>query len=364
MPVSVDTHEVEPSGADHGKFRNAGRRPSRRNLLFALAMLAVVAAATVWFVSRLGVERTDNAFVETDLVNISPQVAGTISELLVKEGQHVDKGDPLIRLDLREFALARDEAAARRREVDARLSQFAKSRQELEWNIAARRAQLVSRQAALAEASANLGRIEDLVRKGWVSRRDYEAGVARERRASAEVEEATAAVAAEQARLDALEGDRERLLAERSLSDLDISKQGLNFERAVIHAPVSGYVGPIDISVGEHIEPGRNALRLVPTSQRHVIANFKETQLVEMEIGQQVSIVLDAYPKRPMKGRIVSFSPATGSEFAALPINNANGNFVKIVQRVPVRIRVEAQPGDMRMLRPGLSATVTVRIRD
>lgn len=337
---------------------------SRRSIFFLVAAVLILASVGFWYVSRLGIEITDNAFVEADIVNISPQVSGTISELLVQEGELVRKGDPLIRLDVREFVLAREKATAQRREVDARFLQLDQSSAEIRWGLAARRAQLASREAALAEAKADLERIEDLVAKGWVSRKDYQASIAREKQASAQVRESQAVIAAEQARLDALGGDRERLRAERVLSDVGVSKESLAFDRTVVRAPASGYIGPVVISVGEYIEPGRRVLRLVPINRRHVIANFKETQLKSMHIGQEVSIVLDAYPDKRLAGRVVSFSPATGSEFAALPIDNANGNFVKIVQRVPVRILVEAEPEVMRILRPGLSATVSVDVRD
>ncbi len=159
-----------------------------------------------------------------------------------------------------------------------------------------------------------------------------------------------------------LGANREQSLASVEQARAAVEEARIALERTVIRAPAAGTVGARSVRAGQYVTPGRQLLSIVPLSQTYVVANFKETQLARLRLGQTVEIKADAFKGEPLHGRIDSFAPATGSEFALIPVENATGNFTKITQRVPVRILVERREGEP-VLRPGLSVEIKVDLK-
>lgn len=227
--------------------------------------------------------------------------------------------------------------------------------------IASRAAAVTQAQAQADLARQQVARYGALAEQGWVSQQRIETERAGVRTAQASVAEAQAALVAEQRTAGVLGSTRTQSVASVEQARAAVDKARLALERTVIRAPVSGVVGARGARVGQYVRPGGTILSIVPLGDTYVVANFKETQLGRLRIGQTVEIEADAFKDRPLTGHIDSFAPATGSEFALIPVENATGNFTKITQRVPVRIRVDRREGVA--LRPGLSVEVKVDLK-
>ena len=285
--------------------------------------LAVIIGGTVWWLGNQRWETTDNAFVQADTTLVSPQVNGYVVEVLVRDNQRVAPGQILVRLD----------------DADAR--------------------------ARLAEAEANLQALIAAV--GNVDARAAQQRIQTEQAgaatAQAAVAQAQAALVAEQRTAAVLGSTRRQSVAavEQARAAVDQARTAL--DRTIIRAPVAGVVGARGVRAGQYVNPGAQLLSIVPLGDTYVVANFKETQLDGLRLGQTVEITADAFPGRHIRGRIDSFAPATGSEFALIPVENATGNFTKITQRVPVRIVVDRAETGAAALRPGLSVEVRVDLK-
>ena len=330
-------------------------------IVAAVVVLALVVGGVFWWTGKQRWETTDNAFVQTDTTNVSPQVEGYVVEVLVADNQRVEEGQILVRLDDADAraALARAEAnyqaaLAGVGNVDARADQ--------------EQAMIASRAAAVSEAEAQArlahGEVEryaTLAQRGWVSDQRIQTERAAAAQADAALAQARAGLAAEQKSVGVLGSNRAQSVASVEQARADLEAARLAVERTVIRAPVGGVVGARGVRVGQYVRPGASILSIVPLGDAYVVANFKETQVGRLKIGQEVEIQADAFKGRTITGHIDSFAPATGSEFALIPIENATGNFTKITQRVPVRIRIDPSQG--APLRPGLSVEVKVDLK-
>lgn len=330
-------------------------------IVAAVVGLALIVGGIVWWQGKQRWESTDNAFVQADTTEVSPQIEGYVVEVLVGDNQRVEAGQVLLRLDdadaRAELAEAEANLAALEagvRNVDARAAQ--------EQALIAARAAAVSQAEAQAELAAQqVDRYGRLAAQGWVSEQRIETERAGVRTARASVAEAQAALAAEQRAAGVLGSTRSQSLASVEQARAAVERARIRLDRTVIRAPVAGVVGARGVRVGQYVRPGGAVLSIVPLGDAYVVANFKETQLDRLRLGQAVEIEADAFPGRTLSGRIDSFAPATGSEFALIPIENATGNFTKITQRVPVRIRID--DADAAALRPGLSVEVKVDLK-
>ena len=331
-------------------------------IVAAVVGLALVVGGVVWWQGKQRWEATENAFVQADTTEVSPQIDGYVVEVLVADNQRVEAGQVLIRLDDADaranLAQAEAELAALEagvKNVDARAAQ--------EQAMIASRAAAVSQAQAQAElARAQVDRYGKLAEQGWVSQQRIETERAGVRTAQATVAEAQAALVAEQRAAGVLGSTRDQSVASVEQARAAVDKARIALDRTVIRAPVAGVVGARGVRVGQYVRPGGTILSIVPLGDTYVVANFKETQLDRLRIGQTVHIEADAFKGADLTGRIDSFAPATGSEFALIPIENATGNFTKITQRVPVRIRVDRRDG-AAALRPGLSVEVKVDLK-
>jgi membrane fusion protein (multidrug efflux system) len=272
----------------------------------------------------------------------------------------VAAGQVLFVVDERDFAakLAQAEAAIATQEASVATYGTRLKLQQAMIDQAA--ANLRSAEVDLNRAQLDYKRYTSLVTSDYASRQRYESAEADSRKADAALGKARAALVAEQSQLAVLESQRREEEA-KARATRQLAKNDL--DNTVIRAPVAGIAGNRAGQTGQYVKPGTQLLSLVPLPRVFVTANFKETQLTRMRPGQPAEISVDAYPDQPLQGQVESFAPGSGAQFSLLPPDNATGNFTKIVQRVPVRIAVPADGPLVRLLRPGLSVTVTVDTR-
>lgn len=333
------------------------------HIVAAGAGLVLLVAGGFWLADKHRYQATDNAYVKADTVIVSPQIEGLVARVLVEDNEAVQAGQVLVELDPAEVAarLAQAEANVAALRAGAR---FASARAE------AGRSQIVERQASIASAEAasriaqsELERYARLSEGGWVATQRLQTARAQADQAAAGVRQARASLASQQREAAAMGAEGAQAAAAARQAEAALTQARIDVDRAVIRAPVAGVVGARGVRAGQYVRPGANLMSIVPLGETYVVANFKETQVARMRIGQRVSIRADAFGDARVTGRIASFSPATGSEFALIPVENATGNFTKIVQRVPVKIAVDRADALAAALRPGLSISVKVDLQ-
>jgi membrane fusion protein (multidrug efflux system) len=319
-----------------------------------------IAVGAAWIASPATSVSTDDAYVKADSTIVAPKVQGLIAEILVKDNQAVEAGQTLIRIDPEDYRQAVSAAAADVAYAEAALAQEAAQEQLAAANVSAADAAIRSADAETARADSDWKRFEALVASGSVARRDAEQKRATALSAEADADRSRAALAASQQQVTAIVRSRGQLSAalEKAKAALSLARQ--NLSHTIITAPVAGVVGARQAQIGEYVQPGTQLMTIVPMDTIYVQANFKETQTARMIPGQRAHIQIDAIPGHTLEGQVESFAPASGSEFSLLPFEPATGNFTRIVQRVPVRIRLDGGQAGLERLRPGLSANVTV----
>ncbi|MFO1067015.1 MAG: HlyD family secretion protein [Geminicoccaceae bacterium] len=330
------------------------RRRRRLRLGLLVAGPVLVAAVALWYmvVSAPWVS-TDNAYVKATVSQVSPEVAGPVAAIAVGENQHVDAGQLLFRIDEEPFRIALERADA----------QLARVRTDLE----SLRSSLASKQKEIEGAHADLDfAMRDLERQRKLasSRVASEARLDEAQHAADAARAALGQLEAEQAQIVAqLDGDPAMPLERHSRyleAQAERDRAALDLRRTAVLAPAAGVISGADqLRPGTHVTAGQPALWLVADSDLWVEANLKETDLTWVRPGQPVTLSVDTYPDREWRGEVVSISPATGAEFSLLPAQNATGNWVKVVQRVPVRIAIHDQAGG-QPLRAGMSTEVAI----
>jgi len=319
--------------------------------------------AWTWWQEARFFESTNNAYLRADATIVAPRISGYVEQVHVEADQVVDYGAPLVTIDARSFQAALDRARA---EADQAAADVVRARAELDRHdavVAQAEAQVQVERDALRLSALTAGRADKLLTSGAGSaQRKEDAGAMRDMAgARVRAAEATVAVAErERATLAAAVLHSEAAVKSAAAAVRDAE---LNLEATVIRAGQSGRIGDRQVAVGKFVQAGTRLMEVVPVDRMYLVANFKETQVGQMRAGQTASIHVDALPDTPLKGTVTSFSPGTGSEFALLRPENATGNFTKIVQRVPVRIRVDAPADVLARLMPGLSVEVSVDTR-
>jgi membrane fusion protein (multidrug efflux system) len=319
-----------------------------RPVLIGAAVLAITATVAYWALVLRGFERTNDAFVEGHLVFLSARVGGQVAEVLVQENQHVQRGQPLVRLDPADFEVR---VARARADLDAAHNRIAQTRASAD----AAAAQVTAVEAKLRHSEQELGRARKLFANGVASRTLLDAAVAAHDGASAELHAAHERERAERA---ALGNEAPVRQAEAMLREAELA-----LAHTVVTSPIDGVVGRKSAEVGANVAPGQPLVAVAEDAANWVTANFKETQIESMNAGDTAEIRVDAFPDSIFRGRVESISPATGAKYALLPPENATGNFTKVVQRVPVRIALDAAADDLAKLSVGLSVDVRVRVR-
>ena len=309
-------------------------------------------------------ETTDDAFLQSDKVVVAPKVGGFVAELAVGDNQPVRAGEVLARIDDKDYqvVLAQDEADLEKSK--ASLEGVGSALIQQQARIIEARADVANTSAALAFARQEDSRYAELFAKGAGTSQRTQQAASDLRMKTAALDKANAGYEAAQKQIDGLRSLEAAARATLRRSEINLQQARLNIGYTTVVAPIDGVVGDRSVRRGQLVQPGTNLLTVVPMGKAiFLVANFKETQVGAMKGGQAASFTLDAFGDHVFHGRIESFAPGTGSQFALLPPENATGNFTKVVQRVPVRIALD--PGDpmIERLRPGLSAQATVDVR-
>jgi len=332
--------------------------PRRKKILATLGVLFALAGAgfgAYWALVGRYIEETDNAYVQGNVVQVTPQIAGTVEAVHVQDTDHVAAGQVLVQLDPADAEVALQQAEAQLAQTVREVRTLYAAQKQSKANVAVR-------EAELARALDDLKRRKSLADSGAVS--------------AEEIRHAENAVAAARA---ALAAANEQLASGRALTEgTDVANHPnvkraaarveealLARERTTLRAPVSGEIAKRNVQVGQRINPGAPLMAIVPLDELWVEANFKESQLRNMRIGQPVHLIADLYgSKVEYQGKVVGLSAGTGSAFALLPAQNATGNWIKVVQRLPVRIALDPKQLAEHPLRIGLSMTAEVDLRD
>jgi membrane fusion protein (multidrug efflux system) len=365
-----DVPALIPVGADAKHHIDAEPvTPRRRRLALAAIVLAIAAGAGGWFgyhwwtVGRFMVS-TDDAYVQADNTTLAAKVAGYVANIYVADNSFVHAGDVIATIDDGDYRLAVDQARDKVATQQATVERIGRQIVAADANVDQAKAQLVSAQAGATRARLEADRQQALAAKQFASRQALEQAIANRDQADAGVKNADAAVAAAQANVAVLKAQQQE--AARTLDELKTAqaKAERDLSFATIRAPIDGVIGNRAMKVGDYVQPAQRLASVVPLDAVYIDANFKETQLARLLPGQKVSISVDALPSRAITGTVASVAPASGSVFSLLPTDNATGNFTKIVQRLPVRIRVPLAVTGERLLRPGMSVVVSVDTRD
>lgn len=339
------------------------RKPWIRLLLIA-ALIAGIVALGVWLFRYQThgryVQSTNDAYLQADSVTIAPKVAGYVRQVLVAENQAVRAGDPLVRIDAADYA-------AKTAQADAQIAVAAAAEESAAAGIAEQRATIRRAQADLAAsrrtldfAQAEVDRYVPLAATGAETRQMLAQKRSDRDRALAQVEAQAAAVRVAQAHVGTIRGQIAQARAQGAQARAQRAEADSDLSATLLKSSIAGVIGNRTVEVGQFVQAGTRLMSVVPVQALYLSANFKETQLGLMRVGQPATIEVDALPGVDLHGVVESVSPGSGATFSLIPPENASGNFTKIVQRVPVRIRVDAGPLARKVLRPGLSVTVSV----
>jgi membrane fusion protein, multidrug efflux system len=355
IPAGPCANEALTSeGISHvSRFTFHAPGPKRLALTLLITAVTVVTAwsAYRWLAHLRAWEKTDNAYVAGHIHQVSSRVAGTVSEVLVEENDRVEAGKVIARLDTRDFEVKRQQAQAEVSQAQAHL-------QQAEAQVAQARAQVAREQAQVTKAQQDLERAKALSKgsNGAISKQELDA-------AQAAADASQAALDVARSGLQSAEAAAAAAQAQQQVAQANLKDAELQLSYTAIVAPGAGRIGRKNLETGNRVQPGQALVALVQP-EVWVVANFKETQLARMKPGQAVRLRMDALPGRELQGHVDSLSPASGSQFALLPPDNATGNFIKIVQRVPVKICLDPQAsGDLDgRLVPGMSTVVEVKV--
>ncbi len=331
-------------------------------IVFGLLIACMIAAVLYYFLVYQYFQSTDNAYVKADVTWIVPRVSGEVLDLKVSDNQSVEKGQLLMVLDDRDSQARYEQAQAM---VDLKEASFDIQKQ----NERGAQASILQAQSSVNAAQAEVDRLHaentrylQLMKDGVITQQKYEAIKAQYLSAQAQYDNAKAAVNAAQAQAASVAASKGQMQADVNSAKAVVRLNNVDLTSSRIVAPVSGKVGNLAVRLGSRVSPQTRVVAIIPKNSIYVEANFKETQIEKMRLGQKVSLKLDAYPSEEFIGHIESFSPASGATFSMMPPDNATGNFNKVVQRVPVRIAIDPHPQSDK-IKPGLSVVAKVDIR-
>ena len=362
------------------------REAKRKRQLLGLGGLVVLFAAGAggyWYFHASHFVSTDNAYAAVEIAQVTPSVGGTISEVLVTDTQAVKQGDVLVRIDQTDARLALAQAEADLGRATRRVKGFVANDGSLAAQIAAREAdeqraaaQLAAAEADFARAKIDLSRREALSASGSVSGEELtraknafagaEANLAAARAAAAQAKaNRTTALSSREANAVLIAGTNEETNPEVAFARARRDQAAVDLERTVIRAPVDGIVAKRQVQLGQRVQPGMPLLAVVPVQEMHVNANFKEVELRKVRVGQKVELYADLYGSSVRyQGVVEGFSAGSGAAFSAIPAQNATGNWIKVVQRLPVRIRLDPKELEAHPLKVGLSMHAEIDTRE
>jgi membrane fusion protein (multidrug efflux system) len=328
----------------------------------AVALGFIALATQRWdaWVGSATVQTTNDAYVRAELTRLSSRVAGEVLTVAVKDFQKVKAGDLLIQIDPADYEAQVAQAEAGVVGAQAALDNLA-NQVELQYaTIAQAEAQRLSAQAQEVEARQEQERQQSLTQTEAGTRQKLEQAVANYSRAQADVRASAAVIAAQRHQLEVLNGTKKQRAADLLGAKATLAAAKLRLGYTKIAAPFDGVVGERQVQPGDYVNIGSNLINVVPLPNVYLIANYKETQLTNVRPGQPVDVTVDTFPNNTLHGRVDRISPASGSQFALLPPDNATGNFTKVVQRIPVRIALEPGQKLIDRLLPGMSAVTRI----
>ncbi len=362
QPSPAEAAALAPVSQDRRR-----RRSSRRTLVLG-AVVALGVGVASWFgydwltVGRFTVS-TDDAYVQAYNTTLAAKVSGYIASVPVTDNTYVHTGDVIATLDDGDYRLAVDSARGKVATQRATVARMGHQVTAQEAAVEQAKTQLVSAQAAATRTELELQRQNLLVARDASSRQLLEQAQANRDQAVAAVQGARAAIDSAVANVDVLKGQQQEAISTLDELKTALAKAERDLSFTVIHAPLDGVIGNRAVQTGDYVQVGQRLASLVPLDEVYITANFKETQVAHLRPGQTASISVDALPEHTIRGTVESFSPASGAVFSLLPPDNATGNFTKIVQRLPVRIRVPIAIAREGLLRPGMSVVVSVNTK-
>ena len=303
---------------------------------------------------------TDDAYIAARQFSVAPRVSGNLTAVPVTDNQHVAAGDVIARIDDRDYRVALEQAEAQVASAQAGIQNIDAQMTVQQAQINSAQAQVSQQQAGLVFAEQQAARYEDLAHTGYGSVQNAQQYTSQLHQQQATLESAQAALKLAQRQIETLKAQRASAVANLAQAKAQRDQAELNLSYTTVRAAEPGRVVDLSAAVGEYVQPGTSLTMFVP-DDIWVAANFKETQLDHMRPGQPVTIEIDAYPDREIKGHVASVQPGSGTAFSLLPAQNATGNWVKIVQRVPVKIVMDDPPTDVS-LGPGMSVEANARV--
>lgn len=360
----TDTEAAGDAPAKAGGFANR-RTLVRVGVILAALVVgvsAIVAGRQWWLVGRYAVS-TDDAYVGVRSVVLSPKVSGYVAEILIADNAPVKTGDLIARIDSGDYRLALRTAEAQLETQRAAVVRMARQVDAQRALVAQARAQVDSAKAAAVRTSLDLKRQRELAARNVNTAQTLDTAEANDLQAKAAVAATTAAVTNAEATVNTLTAQQGEAEAGVRLAEVAVAKAERDLTFTEIRAPIDGVLGNRAIQIGDYVQPAQRLAALVPLQDVFVDANFKETQLSRIEVGQPVRIQVDAHASERIEGRVLSLAPASGAVFSLLPPDNATGNFTKVVQRLTVRIALPPEAIARANLKPGMSVYVSVDTR-
>jgi membrane fusion protein, multidrug efflux system len=366
LPADHKTsHQNRPGPSGRGTTssqQRGSKRFGRRAILFLAAGLLVLAGTTYWFISTAAYETTDDATVEAHVIQVSPKVSAHVKTVYFDDNYQVKRGELLIELDPRDYDVALAGAVANLASLRSKLTESEAQENVAQAGLGQAKADLARAQATSENAQSDFNRNEQLYKTHVIDRREYDGSAAQAKSDAAAVESASKKIASQEAQVRLVSAQYVTAAAEEKQAETQVQQAELQLSYTRIFAPFDGRVTKKSVEPGNYVQPGQTLFSLVPP-EIWVVANFKETQLRRMRVGQPVSVRADAVPGRDFRAHVESVQVGTGSRFTLLPPENATGNFVKVVQRVPVKIVFDEPEAEPERLWAGESVEPKVDVR-
>ena len=354
------------------------QKSNKKNIIIAVLILSALSYGIYKYVHSLSHETTDDAQIEKNMNPIIPRVMGYITKVNIKDNDYVKKGDTLFTIDNNDYIVKLEDAKAAliaaqgnfevsKADVGSALASVSVS----DANVQSAGGTIETAKIRLGRATNDFERYENLYKNHSITKQQYEQALAAKQEAESQLR-----ILQQQQKASAFQ--KSVIIAKSNVSNKQTEVASANIKRAeamlaaaklnlsytVVTAAIDGQVSKISIQPGQLVQPGQALFYIINNQEAWVIANFKETQLDKMKMGQKVTVKVDAYPDTDFQGELTSFSPATGSKFSLLPPDNATGNFVKTIQRLPVKISLNTSndPEKIKLLRPGMNVNVDVHL--
>ena len=363
MTDATATDTATPAPAPRGHWPLPGKHPLLVVLIVLLAAAAVLVVLRAWELPpfRSGVQVTDNAYVRGRTTIIAPQVSGYVVAVETTDFADVKAGQVLVRIDDRQYRAKVDQARAALEAQKAALANLDQAHASRVAALASQAAAILNAKAQLLRSQADLGRVDDLVKDGSVSVRERDQTRAALVQSQAQLEQSQAAHEIARQDIRTVDVNRDSIKAQIDAAAAQLRAAQIDLENTVVRAPEAGRLGEVGVRLGQYVTNGTQLLPLVP-ADRWVIANYKETQTAGMRQGLRAWVTVDALDGRRMDGVIEDIAPAAGSEFSVVKPDNGTGNFVKIPQRIGVRLRLSGSADALQALRPGMSVEAHVDV--